>query len=189
MQLIIFRREDVLDIEVNASGFTKQMEKDLLTGMGLGNDEESDNEEETDEEHNKNSEDIELEELRFKIEQTLLEDAMKAPNLSILHIQSIKSDNTTIDDVEDSTLNTNESTENFDGNTSIVADSEIHSISTTSTIAPEVIRSRVKKALEKRDRMVMKQRCLAKGEASAVTRQRRENRDTIQDHKGFCGWD
>lgn len=30
-----FRREDDLDVEVSASGFTRQMDKDLLVGMGI----------------------------------------------------------------------------------------------------------------------------------------------------------
>lgn len=31
----IFRREDVMDVEISASGFTKQMAVDLLVGMGI----------------------------------------------------------------------------------------------------------------------------------------------------------
>ena len=65
----------------------------------------------------------------------------------------------------------------------------IRSVSTTSTIPPEVIRSRVKAALEKRGKAATRQRCLAKGEASAVTRKRRENRETIKECNGIWGYE
>uniref|UniRef100_A0A1B6CY58 Serine/threonine-protein kinase RIO2 n=1 Tax=Clastoptera arizonana TaxID=38151 RepID=A0A1B6CY58_9HEMI len=165
-------REDVLDIEVNASGFTKQMEKDLLSGMGIEDNDESDNEE--DEE--KIDGETELQDLILKVEQTILEDEKKCSDLP------------TLDDCYDKPLINEDDTEDVTS----IADTGIHSVrsvTSTSTIPPEVIQSRVKKALEKREKAATKQRCLAKGEASAVTRKRRENRDTIQDHKGFWGWD
>lgn len=68
--------------------------------------------------------------------------------------------------------------------------SDIHSVrsmSTATTIPPEVIRDRVKKSLEKRERAKVRRRNLAKGEASAVSRQRRENKDTIKDSFGIWG--
>lgn len=68
--------------------------------------------------------------------------------------------------------------------------SDIHSVrsmSTATTIPPEVIRDRVKKSLEKRERAIVRQRNLAKGEASAVNRQRRENKSVIKDSFGIWG--
>lgn len=68
--------------------------------------------------------------------------------------------------------------------------SDIHSVrsmSTATTIPPEVIRDRVKKALAKRERAAVRHRNLAKGEASAVNRQRRDNKDTIKDSFGIWG--
>lgn len=68
--------------------------------------------------------------------------------------------------------------------------SDIHSVrsmSTATTIPPEVIRDRVKKSLEKRERAKVRHRNLAKGEASAVNRQRRENKDAIKDSFGIWG--
>jgi len=50
---------------------------------------------------------------------------------------------------------------------------------TTSTIAPEVIKSRVQAALAKRGKKGQARRQVAKGEASAKTRSRRENRQNI----------
>lgn len=68
--------------------------------------------------------------------------------------------------------------------------SDIHSVrsmSTATTIPPEVIRDRVKKSLEKRERAMVRHRNLAKGEASAVNRQRRENKSIIKDSFGIWG--
>lgn len=64
------------------------------------------------------------------------------------------------------------------------------SISTaTSTIPPEEIREKLRKALEKRRKNEEMKRIVVKGEASAVTRRRRENRDTIKDCSGIWGWE
>merc|ERR1711915_985679 len=51
---------------------------------------------------------------------------------------------------------------------------------TTSTIAPEVIKSRVQAALSKRNKRGQARRQVAKGEASAKTRSRRETKQNIQ---------
>lgn len=63
----------------------------------------------------------------------------------------------------------------------------IRSYSTTSTIAPEVIKARVKKALLNREKKELRKRIVAKGEASATTRSRRENRDVIKESDGIWG--
>lgn len=62
------------------------------------------------------------------------------------------------------------------------------SITSASTIPPEVIRARVKSALEKRERTKVRVRNLAKGEASATSRNRRDNRQTIQESVGCTMW-
>jgi len=51
--------------------------------------------------------------------------------------------------------------------------------STTTSVAPEEIRRRIKLSLEKKKRAEGVRRARAKGEANAVTRQRRENKETI----------
>lgn len=65
----------------------------------------------------------------------------------------------------------------------------IRSVSTTATIAPDVIKRRTKLTLEKRDKKSRSKRILVKGEASAVTRARRENKATIQESTGIWGWE
>ena len=52
--------------------------------------------------------------------------------------------------------------------------------STASTIHPDQVKARVKAALEKRGRRGEARRQVAKGEASAKTRSRRSNKETIQ---------
>ncbi|KAG6457669.1 serine/threonine-protein kinase RIO2 [Manduca sexta] len=58
-----------------------------------------------------------------------------------------------------------------------------------STIAPEVVKQQVKKNLEIRQKKMDRKKAIAKGEASAVTRQRRDNRETIRESNGLWGWD
>ncbi|XP_039284642.1 serine/threonine-protein kinase RIO2 isoform X2 [Nilaparvata lugens] len=62
------------------------------------------------------------------------------------------------------------------------------SCSYASTIPPEVIRDRVKKAFEKREAAVVRKRCRAKGEASATQRSRRDNRQTVKEYDTFAEW-
>lgn len=57
---------------------------------------------------------------------------------------------------------------------------------TASTIAPTVIKDRIKKTIELKDQRDVRKRCLAKGEANATTRGRKENKDTV---KEYAGWD
>ncbi|KAL6258563.1 hypothetical protein P5V15_010518 [Pogonomyrmex californicus] len=64
----------------------------------------------------------------------------------------------------------------------------IRSTSTAATIAPDVIKRRTKLALDKREKNQSK-RILVKGEASAVTRIRRDNRATIKESTGIWGWE
>lgn len=55
-----------------------------------------------------------------------------------------------------------------------------------STIAPSVIKDKIKKNIDLNEKKEIRKRCVAKGEASAVTRGRKENRNTC---KEYAGWD
>ncbi|XP_073960198.1 RIO kinase 2 [Choristoneura fumiferana] len=57
-----------------------------------------------------------------------------------------------------------------------------------STIAPEVVKQQVKKNLDVRQKRMERKKAIAKGEASAVTRQRRDNRETVRESHGLWGW-
>lgn len=61
-----------------------------------------------------------------------------------------------------------------------------YSMTSCTTIAPEEIKARVKKQLTSKERARSK-KVIVKGEASAVTRQRRENRDTVKQDLHFWG--
>lgn len=58
------------------------------------------------------------------------------------------------------------------------------SVTSCTTIAPEEIKARVRKQLTNRER-AQKKKIVVKGEASAVTRQRRENRETVKQDLHF----
>lgn len=95
------------------------------------------------------------------------------------------------EDVTDSHL----TAETFDSEdeqvgTEIFSDSRsMYSNTTAATIAPEVIKKKVKVALQKREDREKSRRILVKGEANAVTRVRRDNRDTIKQSTGIWGWE
>ncbi|XP_034113405.1 uncharacterized protein LOC117573972 [Drosophila albomicans] len=57
---------------------------------------------------------------------------------------------------------------------------------TASTIAPSVITDRIRRNMDLRERRDHRKRCVAKGEASAVHRHRKENKDVV---KEYAGWD
>lgn len=61
-----------------------------------------------------------------------------------------------------------------------------YSMTSCTTIAPEEIKARVKKQLTNKERARSK-KVIVKGEASAVTRQRRDNRDTVKQDLQFWG--
>lgn len=57
---------------------------------------------------------------------------------------------------------------------------------TASTIAPSVITDRIRKNMGAKEKREMRKHCVAKGEASAVHRHRKENKDVV---KEYAGWD
>nr|XP_033343096.1 serine/threonine-protein kinase RIO2 [Megalopta genalis] len=65
----------------------------------------------------------------------------------------------------------------------------VFSATTTATIPPEMIKAKVKTALQKRAKAQQSRRVLVKGEANATTRIRRENRDTVKQSTGIWGWE
>ncbi|XP_011176544.2 uncharacterized protein LOC105208416 [Zeugodacus cucurbitae] len=57
---------------------------------------------------------------------------------------------------------------------------------TASTIAPSLITDRIRKNMGAKEKREMRKHCVAKGEASAVHRHRKENKDVV---KEYAGWD
>lgn len=65
----------------------------------------------------------------------------------------------------------------------------MRSYASASTIAPDVVKQQVKKNLVSVQKKMERKKAVAKGEASAVTRDRRDNRETIRESHGLWGWD
>ncbi|XP_055316907.1 serine/threonine-protein kinase RIO2 [Sitodiplosis mosellana] len=258
-------RDDNLDIEVACSGFTKQMEKDLLQEYGMesvsdDDDGSSDDEDHSDAETENNEEELDRlrqqvdAEVKFSEERAGERDTSKALNFNIqnyisslvqadnaeeefedaledIHseiplpkpiiktqpteLESVKISSNDVEKAIDLVSNVHISDSNsVDGNVSsggedddeladldpksreyrfkmvekLLSDARSHrSYSTSaSTIAPSVVSDRIKKTLHVKEKRDERKRCVAKGEASAVTRIRKENRDTC---KQYAGWD
>ncbi|XP_055379204.1 uncharacterized protein LOC129610616 [Condylostylus longicornis] len=56
---------------------------------------------------------------------------------------------------------------------------------TASTIAPSVIKDRIKKNMGAKEKIELRKKCVAKGEASAVHRHRKENKDIVKEYQGW----
>ncbi|XP_012534370.2 serine/threonine-protein kinase rio2 [Monomorium pharaonis] len=217
-------REDCIDAEVKASGFTRQIEKEVdtfLTEMGIEYKEENNEDKETSEDDEETYEDCveNFKDLEYQLNDLQLQDQVvqKEFNISrktalnnehLKEILTIPSSNIQSDTENEYKQNDeNVTTENVIANEKYNdctlydlsnAENEaehvhddtrsIRSISTVATIAPDVIKKRIKSALDKRDKSQAK-RALVKGEASAVTRIRRDNRATIKESTGIWGWE
>ncbi|XP_033196453.1 RIO kinase 2 isoform X1 [Bombus vancouverensis nearcticus] len=222
-------REDCIDVEIKASGITKQMEKDLLREIGMVEVEdeeiEEDCNEDTDEE-NKNTNESEINYLQLKVENSVRNEFMCTSKKTSEDSETNEKEDSTVLSVEDRILeegvkkidmgksvgnligkksydlnvkHNKEITNSFlftetcnpeDDDVEKFNDSKsMYSSMTASTIAPELIKKKVKIALQKREKREQSRRILVKGEANAITRVRRENRDTIKQSTGIWGWE
>merc|ERR1712013_579462 len=188
-------RTDAMDAEVAASGVTKQMEKDLRLEYGL--DDEEEGEDSSDEE---DDEDL-LEEVHPGLEEEMAEKKAAAEkevellrkaveeSVSLARVEDDadvgNSDPDSSGELDDELGNLREINSKYrpfrDTNASDrMETASVRSFSTTvSTIHPDVVKARVKSALEKRGKKGQAKRQVVKGEASAKTRSRRNNKDTI----------
>lgn len=193
-----------MDVEVSASGFTRQMDKDLYIEMGIEKDDDSDNgSEEVARELETRIENSEVEELRKEVEDMVNEFHCEVQNSEEPGINGISASDT--NRLSEATAATQNDPAN--GETSQAEETcetkqhcsnrirfyshtcSVRTTSSAATIAPEEIRSRVKKSLERRERASQKKRVTVKGEASAVTRSRRDNMDTIKQCDGIWSWE
>ncbi|XP_071879210.1 RIO kinase 2 isoform X1 [Bombus fervidus] len=222
-------REDCIDVEIKASGITKQMEKDLLREIGMVNVEDEEIEEDCNEdmdEENRSMNNSEIDYLQLQVENSVRNEFMCTSKKTSEDSEANEKKDSTVLSVEDRILeegvkkiDTSKSVGNLIGKKSYdlnvkhneeitnsllftgTCDSEdddvekfnesesMYSSSTVATIAPELIRKKVKIALQKREKREQSRRILAKGEANATTRVRRENRDTIKQSTGIWGWE
>lgn len=182
------RREDCVDVEIKASGLTRQMEKDLLVELGLDQDSSEGEESETTQ-----KDDEEIEQMQQDVEKNLLDlETLKAipvaEQLTQLTLENREVCQDSSEKQEECDSVPPLVTSNFDDDEDDRRSS--WSCTSASTIAPEVIKQRTKAALARREkRVAATKRTLIKGEASAATRSRRENSDTIKQSSGIWGWE
>lgn len=156
-------RTDNLDAEVFCTGFTKEMAKDINLELGIEKSSEESDSESGDEFHD-------TEEIVEDSNYTSIETIMK----------ELRNDKMSKSDCQEECGN--DSTENDDFESRSVR-------STATTIHPDEIKRRIKKQLTTKETKNQQKRCVAKGEANAVTRVRRENRDTVKQSGGVWGYD
>lgn len=189
------------------------MEKDLFKGMGIEEEEEEEIEDNEEEVHKnqKNSEE-EISALQLQVENSVREVFDVPQKETTLNNYSeclektaalcFKDQNNTESKCEQNNENTLTGKEN---NEYILCDlssnvenemtyinefddtRSIRSVTTASTIPPNLIKKRTKLMLDKREKR-NRTRILVKGEASAVTRQRRDNRATIKEYESPGIW-
>ncbi|XP_033349492.1 serine/threonine-protein kinase RIO2 isoform X3 [Bombus vosnesenskii] len=192
-------REDCIDVEIKASGITKQMEKDLLREIGMVEVEDEEIEEDCNEdtnEENKNTNESEINYLQLEVENSVRNEFMCTSKKTSEDSETNEKEDSTVLSVEDRILE--EGVKKIDMETCNPEDDDVekfndsksmYSSMTASTIAPELIKKKVKIALQKREKREQSRRILVKGEANAITRVRRENRDTIKQSTGIWGWE
>lgn len=201
LNLIYHRREDSMDVEIAASGFTKEMDEDLNV-MLLGDQKEGDEDDDETEDNSKVEEEIaesspeteddakpssfnksnapeDIEALQQQVSSALAE----------LKVEEITNEEKNNEDDRVGELKVKERKQRLDSCTESIGGFSMVSRSTAATIAPEVIRDKIKKTFQKSDKMQNRRRIQAKGEASASTRARRENRDNIKQNQGIWGWE
>ncbi|KAG1669171.1 Serine/threonine-protein kinase RIO2 [Nymphon striatum] len=196
-------REDQLDVEISASGFTKDLETVLssaLDELKLEDDDLAAENSEDDERLDTKSADVEekgnddvhetLENKEYclksdflskssqKLEETLTCNELKSdiPSNSSQNLEE------TLPCNEFGTFNARNSSGDNDSDVESVTFSDaVSAFTSASTIAPEDIKSRVRDNLKKKQRNQRSKKLTAKGDANAVTRTRRDNMDNIKD--------
>lgn len=190
-------RSDALDAEVLCSGFTKQMAKDINLALGIDTDEEDENEEEKDSDnatdHNNHDEypqekylntpaDYKTEDSKNS-DQSILQSDQNETSIDMI-FNKIKLSEGSFVPKDGLTGSSDEGSVDY---SDIIESRSVRSSATT--IHPEEIKNRLRKQLISKEKRNQKKKCVAKGEASAVTRVRRENNDNIKQSKGLWGWE
>jgi RIO kinase 2 len=196
-------REDNLDVEVAVSGFTKEMEQDLDAEIHRGDQNDSEESDGCDQDHQDDPEESEeVDRVHRNDQQDANSDRSGAGEDEdrIQEAQTEETDNFVSENVTNYQQEVAKAMQelrldpvpappsqlDLDDRQSI-SNFSVRSHSTAATIPPEVIKDRIKKTFVKADKMAAKKRIRAKGEASATTRSRRENRDTIKTSQFFFG--
>jgi RIO kinase 2 len=197
-------RMDSLDVEVAASGFTKEMQEELVEALEEKKDSESDEEEDEEEDISDSEESKETDTkeqdgssshldnsiLRWREELEPPSEINEQQNDAPVHFEPLiikdkdeKETDAELDEglLQDLSIQNRGQRPFRDARCSDVMSGtySVRSTSTAATIPPGEVRARVKKSLERREKQGAR-RIRVKGEASAVTRSRRENKDNIR---------
>jgi RIO kinase 2 len=194
------RREANIDVEVAASGYVKELEEEL----------EEDYEEESDNEVEADHDDLPEEKISKESpseNKTVVTEDVKEPNTAesttdeLLPVENkiLEPINEPLDPEyvpEVPIEGLAEDAEDVEQLSEMLTDwsgiktkrTGAGSTASMSTIHPDVIKQRVKSTITRRQNMQAVQRIRAKGEASAATRKKRENKDMIRSD-GIWGWD
>lgn len=197
-------REDALDAEISASGITRQMEKDILKGLGIGSDDEEEDEEEDENENEEESEGGEsaetegaerdvAEEMEPAKEMETKEedlDSLRREFEVAVNIRSfgkvdeadaqVPSDDCD-DDVSDLPQFNNREFKPFrDPRLSNEDETRSMMSSCSTVIDPDDVKRRVKASLARRQHATDKRRISKKGVACVVNRKRREDKEDIK---------
>ncbi|XP_066257734.1 uncharacterized protein RIOK2 [Euwallacea similis] len=150
-------RMDVLDAEVACTGFTRQMAKDINLELGL-------------EDFSHKSESLDSEENFHEVSNKNYISNESDP----IEISKYR----TYQDLSDTNLSEGDVSSDYFKSEDLF---ELGSVrSTATTIHPDEIKRRVKKQIAGKGKRDQRKRCVAKGEANATTRVRRENKDTVR---------
>lgn len=189
-------RTDNLDAQILCTGFTKEMAKDLNVEFGI-DDSASENDDEKDLEiQEENDGKLSNESVLKDIDSLAIEDAKEAKShkFNKNEQQDVEKESETANSCKDFE-NCEEKDRLSDANSDVYSEDEnerfmsrsVHS--STTTIHPDEIKKRIKRQMNLKEKRERRKKCVAKGEASAVTRSRRENTDTIKQSRGIWGWD
>jgi len=190
-------RVDALDAEVAASGVTKQMENDLRQEYGMDHsdgsetedDQESDEVASTDIEEPLHIPETEIEDLKLELEKSVnlvetedFKDVGGPCEIRVPTNDVVNENNSNSGEELDDVGNLRDFNSKYkpfrDANDDV---GSVRSFATsTSTIAPSIIKQRVKASLAKQNRKGEARTRVAKGEASAKTRSRRNTKDIIK---------
>nr|CAG4641612.1 EOG090X04DJ [Eurycercus lamellatus] len=198
-------REYSIDVEVAASGFVKEMEEIEDLEEETGQDEEFEIESKFDLKELQEALDEKNTAVLTSLTDFQIEDA-STKHEKANECKEIKSLETWVDNdsplgkflkLEDNSQPPNDLVDEEDQMPEMVEDwSGIKpvknrvaaSATSMSTIHPDIVKQRVKKTISRKESAQTLQRIRAKGEASAATRKKRENKDLIRSD-GIWGWD
>lgn len=177
-------------MEVSASGFVKELEEMENDYLQEYEDEEAPEDDEKDpvdpESHEKEDTDTAAmpQQIEAENQPSVEQDPPVVGNIPESQLENLS----TLSLAGDAEDQLPEMMEDWSGIKTVRSRAGAGSATSMSTIHPDIVKQRVKKTINRRENAQALQRIRAKGEASAATRKKRENKDLIR-ADGIWGWD